>query len=163
MFWFWFFVGPAIVLAIFALRGERRRARFVAERLAAGPDANFPPASVIVPLDGAGDDLGESLAALSSLDYPDYELILAARTAADIPPRSLPRHVTVVLGGARNGRAGNEARNMLAGVRAARKRSEIFAFAGAGWRVQPTWLRALVSPLADPDVGASTGFRWYVP
>ena len=25
------------------------------------------------------------------------------------------------------------------------------------------WLRALVAPLADEGVGASTGYRWYLP
>ena len=39
----------------------------------------------------------------------------------------------------------------------------MFAFADASGTVSTFWLRALVAPLSDPGVGASTGFRWYVP
>ena len=98
-FWFWFFAGPALALSIFALRGERQRARFVAERLRAAPEATVPSACVIVPVQGPQNGMQENLAALASLDYPDYVLILAARTAADIPSGILPRRITVVLVG----------------------------------------------------------------
>ena len=98
MFWFWFFVGPALALAIFSLRGERKRVQFVAERLEPNPQAALPPATVIVPMEGLKDRLGENLAALASLDYTEYELILVARRASDIPGGALPRRVNVVLG-----------------------------------------------------------------
>lgn len=163
MFWFWSFVGPALLLAIFALRGERQRARFVAEQLVPDPDAGFPSASVIISIEGPEPGLSENLAALASLDYPDYELIIAARSAAEIPPGVLPSKVTVVLGGARREGASERLKNLAAAVRGTRKRSQIFAFADAAGRASPAWLRALAAPLAQPGVGASTGFRWYTP
>ncbi len=171
MFWFWFFAGPALVFAVFSLRGERRRARFVADRLRADPHAPFPPASVIVPLQGVGEDLSndlrddmrDNLAALASLDYPDYLLILAARTAADIPSGVLPGRITVVLGGAKDAEASERIQNLLAGVRISPNRTGIFAFADAGYRVSSGWLRALAAPLAVPGAGASTGYPWYAP
>jgi ceramide glucosyltransferase len=171
VFWFWFFAGPALVFAVFALRGERRRARFVAERLQADPNVGVPQASVIVPLQGPEeetcndprDDLRGNLAALASLDYPDYLLIVAARTAADIPSGILPSRVTVVLGGAKDAEASERIQNLLAGVHASPNRTEIFAFADAGYRASRDWLRALAAPLAEPGVGASTGYPWYAP
>jgi hypothetical protein len=163
VFWFWFFVGPALVLAAWALRGERKRARFVAERLTVDPEANFPPATVIVPLQGPEQGLRENLAALAALDYPDYELIVAVRKAANIPPAVLPSRVIVVLGGAKDAGASDQIQNLTAGVRSARKHSQIFAFAACDGLVTKSWLRALAAPLASPDVGASTGWRWYVP
>ena len=163
MFWFTLFVGPALVLAAVALRGERRRALFVAERLGFHSDLNLPPATVIVSLDGVDEGLRENLAALSALDYPDYELIVAARSAASIPPRVLPSRVIVVLGGAKDASSTAGIRNLIAGVRVARRRSQIFAFATDDGRVSRNWLRALAAPLADPQVGASTGYCWYVP
>jgi cellulose synthase/poly-beta-1,6-N-acetylglucosamine synthase-like glycosyltransferase len=163
VFWFWLFVGPALALAIFALRGERKRARWVAEQLTAESDEPAPPATVIVSLNGPEEHLRENLAALTSQDYPNYELLVIARTATDIPPNSLPRRVTVVLGGARDEKAPARIQNLLAGVRAARKRSEILAFADAAGHVSTNWLRALAVPLADPMVGATTGYRFYAP
>jgi hypothetical protein len=163
VFWFWFFVGPALILAVLSLRGERKRARFVAERLAPQTDGNLPPATVIVPLEGAEKDLRENLAALISLDYPDYELIVAVRTAGVIPPAVLPSRVIVVLGGAKETGGSDRIKNLSAGVRVSRKRTQIFAFATGGGRVSKNWLRALAAPLADPDVAASTGYCWYTP
>src|SRR5260221_13518166 len=96
MSWYWLFAGPAILLAFVSLRGERKRAAYVARRLAQKGVA-FPPATVIVPVKGEDEGLRENLAALANLDYPDYELIVAARTAADIPAGVLPRRDKVVL------------------------------------------------------------------
>jgi cellulose synthase/poly-beta-1,6-N-acetylglucosamine synthase-like glycosyltransferase len=39
----------------------------------------------------------------------------------------------------------------------------VLAFADSDGRVTGGWLRALVAPLSEPGVGASTGFRWFLP
>lgn len=163
MFWFWLFVGPALVLAVLSLRGERKRARFVTERLHRQENANLPAATVIVPIEGPEEDLRENLAALVALDYPDYEVIVAVRTAALIPPAVLPSRVLVVFGGAKENGGSDRIKNLSAGVRVSRKRSQIFAFATGGGRVGKDWLRALAEPLADSEVAASSGYSWYTP
>jgi cellulose synthase/poly-beta-1,6-N-acetylglucosamine synthase-like glycosyltransferase len=118
---------------------------------------------VIVSVEGTDDDLRQNLEALASLDYPDYELIVAARSAADIPPGVLPKRVIIVLVGANRNGASDRITNRLAGVRAARKHSEILAFADSGGRVACGWLRALAAPLAEANVAVSTGYRWFLP
>ena len=162
MFWYWFFAAPAILLAIVSLRGEGRRAKYAANRLSAS-DETLPPVTLIVPVKGADEGLRENLAALASLDYPDYELIVAARQAGDIPPGVLPSHVRVVLSNAAKSETSEKVQNLLAAVRVARKRSEIFAFADSDGRPAKRWLRALVAPLSEPGVGATTGYRWFLP
>jgi hypothetical protein len=161
VFWVWFFVGPALLLAIWTLRDERTRARFVSERLGPDPHLEPGPGTVIVAVDGPRDGLRERLKALASLDYPDYELIVAARSAGDIPPAVLPHKAIVVLTGAK--RRAENVDTLLGGVRMARKRSQFFAFAASDCVVSKNWLAALSRPLAEPAVGASTGFRWYAP
>ena len=42
-FWYWFFAGPALLLALLSLRGERKRAAYVAGRLAETPGSCRPP------------------------------------------------------------------------------------------------------------------------
>jgi glycosyltransferase involved in cell wall biosynthesis len=163
VFWYWFFAGPALLLALLSLRGERKRADYVAMRLAATPPDKLPPATVIVPVKGDDDGLRENLAALASLDYPDYELIVAARCADDIPAGVLPPRVRIVLSHSDDPHTGEKVQNLLAAVRASRRRSEVLAFADSDGRPASGWLRALVPPLYEPGVGASTGFRWFTP
>ena len=162
MFWYWFFVGPALLLAILSLRGERKRAAYVERRLSETPH-DLPPASVIVPVKGPDHQLRENLAALAAQDYPDYELIVVAQSAADIPPGVLPSNVHVVLAHGDDPSTGEKVQNLRVAVSAARKRSRVFAFADSDGRVTPRWLRSLVAPLAEKGVGASTGYRWYAP
>jgi ceramide glucosyltransferase len=162
VFWYWFFVAPALLLALLSLRGERKRAAYVEHRLSETP-AECPPASVIVPVKGADEGLGENLAALAALDYPDYELILCARSASDIPPVVLPNRIRIVLAESDDPETGEKVQNLAAAVHAARKRSRILAFADSDGRPAPRWLRALAAPLSEKGVGASTGFRWFTP
>jgi hypothetical protein len=162
LLWYWIFAGPALALAILSLRGERTRAAYVARRLseAAG---DLPPASVIVPVKGQDEGLRENLAALAALDYPDYELLIVARSAADIPPGVLPPRARVTLAHGEDPHTGEKVQNLAAAVHATRQRSRILAFADSDARVTPRWLRALAAPLAEPGVGASTGYRWFTP
>ncbi|HTS31978.1 MAG TPA: glycosyltransferase [Bryobacteraceae bacterium] len=162
MFWYWLFVAPALLLAFFSLRGERKRADYVAARLSETTDY-LPPASVIVPVKGHDDGLRENLAALASLDYPDYELIVVARTALDIPAGVLPSRAKIVLAQGGDPETGEKVQNLQAAVRATRRQSQILAFADSDGRVSKGWLRALAAPLSDPNVGASTGYRWFTP
>ncbi len=163
---FWFFVAPALLLAFLSLRGERKRAAYVARRLAENP-ASLPPATVVVPVKGPEEGLRENLAALAGLDYPDYELIVVARAPEDLPPGVLPPRARIVLAhGDISGQAphaSEKIQNLLAALNAARKRSEVYAFADSDGRPTPRWLRALVAPLAEEGVGASTGYRWFTP
>src|SRR5206468_11122230 len=102
--------------------------------------------------------LRENLLALASLDYPDYELIIAAHCADDIPRGVLPARARIVLARGSDLETGEKVQNLLAAVRAARKRSVVRAFADSDGRPPKRWLRALVAPLAEKGVGASTGY-----
>ncbi|MGA3044176.1 MAG: glycosyltransferase [Bryobacteraceae bacterium] len=169
MWWFWFFAGPALVLAFLSLHGERKRAAYVAGKLAEErlADGVLPPATVIVPVKGPDPGLRENLAALAAQDYPDYELIVVAHSAADVPAGVLPAHVRVVLAHAQEPGTGEKVLNLRTAVRFARRDSLLYAFADSDGRVSPLWLRALAAPLLpstpDAQIGASTGYRWYAP
>jgi cellulose synthase/poly-beta-1,6-N-acetylglucosamine synthase-like glycosyltransferase len=162
VFWFWLLVGPALALTAASLAGERGRTAYVKRRLSAQL-AELPPASVIVPVKGEDQGLRENLAALASLDYPDYELLITAHSASDIPGDVLPPRARIILAHGDDPFTGEKVQNLKAAVRAARKQSEIFAFADSDGRVNRGWLRALAAPLVEEGVGAATGYRWFVP
>src|SRR5947207_13539983 len=123
-FWFWFFVGPAIALAFLSLRGEKKRARYVESHLVpADPPQGWPSVTVIVPVKGPDEGLRENLASLSSLDYPSYELIVTARTAADIPPAVLPSGVKLVVSAEGEPGASEKIQNLNAAIRLAARTS----------------------------------------
>jgi cellulose synthase/poly-beta-1,6-N-acetylglucosamine synthase-like glycosyltransferase len=107
--------------------------------------------------------LAGNLRALAQLDYPDYELIVAAQFAADIPPGVLPGGVRLVLAGAGDAATGGKIVNLLAGVQHARRDAAVLAFADSDGKPSPGWLRALVAPLWKEGTGASTGYRRYAP
>lgn len=163
VFWFWFFVGPAILLAILALRGERKRAEFVSACLAQTNDSFLPAVTLIVPVKGPEEGLKENLASLAALDYPDYELIVCAQTAGDVPSGVTPSGATIVFSQNGSPDSSEKIQNLLTAIRVSRKQSEVFAFADSDGRVSKTWLRALVKPLAEAGAGASTAYRWHVP
>lgn len=162
MFWFWLWVGPALALAALSLAGERARAAYIHYCLSEEP-SDLPPASVIVPVKGEDEGLRQNLAALAALDYPDYELIVVARSAEDLPPGVLPARAKIVLAHGQDPRTGEKVQNLLAAVQATRKHSKVFAFADSDGRVTKRWLQALVKPLTDERVGAATGYRWFMP
>jgi cellulose synthase/poly-beta-1,6-N-acetylglucosamine synthase-like glycosyltransferase len=164
MWLFVILVAPAILLAASSWRGERDRFRYYRERLPDQQQSAFlPPVSLIVPVKGHDQGLRENLASLASLDYPDYELIIAARSPADVPADVVPPKARVVFSEGEPAGAAEKLQNLLAAVRAVRTQTEALAFADSDGRVSRGWLRALVAPLAETGVGAATGYRVYLP
>ena len=179
-FWFWFFVVPAALAALFSIRKGRDLLEYVESSLSQKADGNveadaefeptepfLPPATVIVPVRGHDHDLARNLGSLGALDYPDFELIVTARDAEDSGFRTartiLGEKAGFVTAGEPTEGTGEKVHNLLAAVRQARPKSEVFAFADSDGQVAENWLRNLVAPLQDEKLGATTGFRWYFP
>ncbi len=154
-------MGPALILAAAALWGEQARASYISGALTAEPASSLPPASVIVPVTGGGSEVGIAIRALRAQDYPSYELLVVAPHAECIPPDALPNGVIIVL--LDENAAAVPTDLLLMAIRMSRKNSQIFAFAEGCGEYSKDWLRALTTPLANEAVGASTGYRWYLP
>jgi cellulose synthase/poly-beta-1,6-N-acetylglucosamine synthase-like glycosyltransferase len=75
----------------------------------------------------------------------------------------LPAQARIVLAHGGDPDTAEKVQNLLAAVHAARKRSEVLAFADSDGRPGKQWLRALVAPLSEPGAGAATGYRWFMP
>lgn len=152
----------SLVLGV-RLRGHVRRAM----RLAFG--AFLPPAAVMLPVRGLDEGFDANLRAILSQSYPTYRVVVvsdepddpAAIRAKEIGtefPR-VPLHVVV----SEESDLPGKANALRSGLSHLESRDEVIAFADADIRPPADWLRQLVQPLADPTVGAATGFRWYIP
>jgi ceramide glucosyltransferase len=58
---------------------------------------------------------------------------------------------------------GQKIHNQLAGIEAAGDQATVLAFVDSDACLPRYWLGALVHPLRRKDIGASTGYRWFVP
>jgi ceramide glucosyltransferase len=167
---FYFFAAIVIWLGILSLRGGLSFASYV-RRETARPLADFTPfVSVIAPCRGLEDGLRENISALFQQDYPAYEIILVTDSADDAS-LSLVKQIietegtggqarVVIAGHAVN--SGQKVHNLRVAVSEVDSRSEAFVFVDTDARPQGKWLRVLVSPLADEDIGAASGYRWFI-
>ena len=125
---------------------------------------------MFLPLRGVDPGLEENLTAFFQQTYVDQQLVFVADSADD-PGLAVARRVRerfpdsesrLLVAGAAVGR-GQKVHNLLAALDQVRPRDQVLAFGDSDVRPRPSWLGDLVRPLADPTVGASTGFRWHVP
>ena len=135
-----------------------------------------PSAAVIIPVTGADAALEANITAFMAQDYPQYQLVLVVsdendpacsvlnallkKSAAHAPGSSC--HASLVVAGPSRAQ-GQKVHNLLRGLDAVSKETEVLAFADADAQPGVLWLRSLVAPLAGRDVTVSTGFRWYLP
>ncbi|MCA1565938.1 MAG: glycosyltransferase family 2 protein [Acidobacteria bacterium] len=170
---FYFFAALLLLQALVSLRGGTRYLRYFRRELSA-PVPDFTPfLTIVVPCRGLEHDLRENLSALGGQNYPAFEIIFVIDSPGDPALNVIekvrrtwehapsPQSRVVVAG--RAVESGQKVHNLIAGVGAADPRSEVFVFVDSDARPRRDWLRALVAPLADESVGATTGYRWFIP
>lgn len=130
-------------------------------------DASFtPPVSILKPIRGLDLDAEENLASFCRLDYPEYEIVFCVdpddepvlavleKLARDFPQR----RIRVLYGSGRV--ATNDKVAKLARL-VSDAAHECVVISDSDVRVRPDYLRRLVAPLRDPNIGVVTCF--YVP
>lgn len=131
--------------------------------------AFLPPALLLVPCRGIDAGLEENLDKILGQEYPAYRVVFCV-DAMDDPAvaaieRVRPRHTTPsdISVATRDPAIGGKALALLGGLQMRTPRDEVIAFLDSDIRPSPNFLRSLVQPLAHPQVGATTTYRWYVP
>jgi hypothetical protein len=135
-------------------------------------DGPLPRAAVILSLRGADPSLLHCLRGLLRQDYPCYSVRIVVDSDED-PAWDMIRSVLAegqphddVLVSVLTDRRETCSLKVSAQLQALAELEEdveVVAFIDADSVPAADWLRALVLPLADPRVGASTGIRWFAP
>jgi ceramide glucosyltransferase len=134
--------------------------RFFSRRIQ--PNTDFtPPISILKPVRGLDADAYENFASFCRLDYPDYELLFCVGSIDDpnVPviqklARDFPQiSIRLLLGSDPN--ATNDKVSKLSRL-ASEARFSYLAFSDSDIRVEPDYLRTVVSPMRDSKVGAVT-------
>ena len=169
---FYFFAAVVVWLGILSLRGGFSFAAYVRREIAR-PLPDFAPfVSVIAPCRGLENGLRENLDALFQQDYPAYEIVFVT-DCADDPSLSVVEEVSKSKDSARVSSrlliagegidSGQKVHNLRTAVTMVDARTEVLVFVDSDGRPQPDWLKTLVAPLLDDQIGAATGYRWFIP
>lgn len=170
---FYFFALIVIWLGVLSLRSGFSFAAYVRRELAR-PLPDFTPfVSVIAPCRGLDEGLRENLVALFDQNYPAYEIVFVTDRADD---PSLSVIEGLIAGGEKRNNvsasvaiagqatdSGQKVHNLRAAVTAIDERSEVIVLVDTDGRPHRQWLVSLVSPLGNEAIGATTGYRWFVP
>ena len=162
----------AFVGASFNLRRSLRLARALCPiepyRTAAG--AEPPPVSILAPCRGVDDQFVAYARSLLAQQYSGYEVLFLVESTTDPAWHVLNRILTaapgaraaLIITGTAEG-CSQKIHNLLVGLEHVAPEISVLAFVDSDIQVHPHWLEALVTPLNDATVGATSGYRWYVP
>ena len=166
MVFFYFLAAISIWFGIQSLLSGIRYAAYVRREMSRALPGYQPFVSVIVPGRGLEQGLRENLQALLEQDYPRYE-VLFVFDRADDPAIQIIGHGssrmarTIIAGPATD--SGQKVHNLRVAVTEVDPQSEVLVFVDTDARPAKDWLTHLVAPLADETLGASTGYRWFIP
>ena len=133
-------------------------------------DSELPKVAIALCLRGADPFLSKCLQALLNQNYPNYELrivvdsqedpawAIASKTLlqTDIPVNLSPLRI-------RRETCSLKCSALIQAVTELETECEIIALVDADTVPHPDWLRELVDPLKNRQIGLTTGNRWYVP
>jgi cellulose synthase/poly-beta-1,6-N-acetylglucosamine synthase-like glycosyltransferase len=168
MILFYILATLLIFLSYKSFRGGINYLNYFKSELAE-PRSGFTPfVSIIAPCKGLDEGLRENLSMLLIQEYPEYEVIFvvddqndaAAPIIEDISRKAATIAKGVVASKTRG--SAQKIENLREGILHVSGRSEVFVFVDSDARPAKDWLRNLVAPLENKDLGAATGYRWFI-
>lgn len=160
---YYFFAAVAVWIGIKSLLGGLRYADYVRRETSRPPPEFIPFVSVIAPTRGHEWGFVDNIKPLLKQDYPRYEILFVFDNPQD-PSLPLVNDLgakTIISGPATD--TGQKVHNLIVAANEIDPRCEVIVFVDTDARPSTDWLRQLVAPLADENIGASTGYRWFIP
>lgn len=170
---FYFFAAIVIWLGILSLVSGLRFSSYVRRELAHWLPHYTPFVSIIAPCRGLENGLKENITALFEQNYPAYEILFVTDRSDDPSLGTIEEmrelwsdvlhRVTQCLIAGPAIESGQKVHNLRVAVEHIDKRSEFLVFVDTDGRPCSDWLRSLIAPLRDRNIGATTGYRWFLP
>lgn len=134
-------------------------------------DEQLPKVAVVLSLRGADPFLANCIYGLLNQNYPEYKVHIvvdsqedpAWKIVNDITSQLQATHVQLNPLVIRHSTCSLKNSALVQVIRQLDDSYKVVAMIDADVVPHPNWLRELVTPLADEEVGATTGNRWYVP
>lgn len=173
MWAFYFFSFILVLLGVSSLKGGLEFLKYVRREMKRGRSDFAPAASLIAPCRGLDQGLEENIRALFMQNYPAYEILFVADSPDD-PALAVVKKVRdefsyagsissrVIIAG-RAAESGQKVHNLRAAVNEISAESRVLVFVDTDARPQADWLSSLVAPLEDERIGATSGYRWFIP
>ena len=142
---------------------------YARRRMRGDPGFNAPRAAVLCPCKGMEPGLERNLIALTEFDYRNYEIFFILASASDsaystvkrvAEHSKVPAHVIIA---DRPEGCGEKVNNLRVAIEQLPAEFEVLVFVDSDGRPGRSWLRRLVAPLNDKQVGAATTMRWLIP
>lgn len=163
-------VGLAIVQSLVVLLQTWEHRRFARSQLNCLGGGQLTKVMVYAPCKGIDVELEETLERLLDQDYPDYEVTFIVDSVSDpaywLIRRMMVAHPAVMTHIVVAGLAeecGQKVHNLRVATAQIPDEVQYLAFIDSDAKPRREWLRALVSHLEWPGVGAASGYRWFVP
>jgi ceramide glucosyltransferase len=183
-FIFYILAAALIYLSYRSFRGGVDYLNFFKKEMARPRSDRTPFATIIAPCKGLDDGLERNMAVLIEQDYPEYEVIFVVddendaalpiikglmnrrdaemrRNENSASPCLASENIKLVVAPKATD-SSQKVENLREAVLHASGESRVFVFVDSDARPPKEWLRHLVAPLEDKDVGASTGYRWFI-
>lgn len=170
--WVFLLIGiVALIAACLPVVLARRFVQDIRAALGRNPDRGYrPKVCLIVPCKGLDHEFEVNIGAFFDQDYPHLQLILVTATKEDpahgVLEEIIAGHPNVaarlLVAGVAAGRS-QKINNQLKAVAEVAEDTDVLVFMDSDARPGPAFVRHLVQPLENVQVGLATGFRWYMP
>jgi ceramide glucosyltransferase len=166
MWAFYLFTTLLVFLGYKSLRGGINWLNYFKRELSK-PISTFTPfVSIIVPCRGLDEDLQDNLSALFNQNYPNYEVIFVVDDENDDATKLINLRFKIqnskLIVANKTIDSGQKVENLREAVLHVSDESKVFAFVDSDARPNENWLRNLVAPLEDKNIGCTTGYRWFI-
>jgi hypothetical protein len=164
-------LGLAAVQSLLAWLAAYENCRYFRSQIRSRDIGAFTPAvRLIVPCKGIDRSFDQTVRGLLAQDYPGYGITFVVESPTDPAYQRLNQLLrephecaarAIVAGESRG--CGQKVHNLLVATAKLPADAEVLAFADSDIVPDADWLLRLVYPLHDPQRGAVTGYRWFVP